>query len=260
MSVAVSIEGLVKRYRAGIAGCGAEVHALSGVDLTIREREVLGILGPAGAGKSTLLLCIAGLLRPDGGTITWFEHTKAAQLPPPGIAYAPERAVHYSFLTVRESLEYHATLQDLPGARGRIEDAMHASALAGQAHRRVALLSRGMRQRLEIARALLAQPRLLLLDEPLADLEPAARRTNREILRSLAGRGVTLVVATRERFGLDDIATRLVTMSGGRIRGELSVPDRSAGPGSSIDEPDQCVSAPSRRSIVPAAPVSEGVR
>ena len=221
MPVAVAIAGVIKRYRAGIAGCGGEVQALRGVDLAIAEGEMLGILGPSGAGKSTLLLCIAGLLRPDEGTITWFERRRSAPMPPPGIAYTPERTVHYSFLTVRESLEYYATLQDIPGARGRIEDAMHASALAGLAHRRVALLSRGMRQRLDIARALLSSPRLLLLDEPLADLDPAARRTSREIIRALAGRGVTLVVATRERFALEGLATRIVTLVGGRIRGEL---------------------------------------
>ena len=226
MSVAVAIEGVVKRYRAGIAGCGAVVEALRGVDLSVEEGEALGLLGPAGAGKSTLLLCIAGLLRPDEGVITWFGRRRAAPMPPPGIAYAPERSIHYSFLTVRESLEYYATLQDIPGARGRIEEAMHASALAGLAHRRVALLSRGVRQRLDIARALLSSPRLLLLDEPLADLDPAARRTSREILRTLAGQGVTLVVATRESFALEGVATRLVTLVGGRIRGELPMSGR----------------------------------
>lgn len=223
MPVAVAVEGVAKRFRAGIAGCRAEVQALRGVDLVVREGEVLGLLGPAGAGKSTLLLCIAGLLRPDEGAISWFERRRPAPTPPPGIAYAPETSVHYSFLTVRESLEYYATLQDIPGARGRIEDAMHASALAGLAHRRVALLSHGVRRRLDIARALLSSPKLLLLDEPLADADPAARRTSREIIRALAGRGVTMVIATRERFTLEDLASRLVTMVGGRIRGELSL-------------------------------------
>ena len=227
MPAAVVIEKLVKRYRAGIAGCSAVVDALRGVDLAVAEGEVLGLLGPPAAGKSTLLLCIAGLLRPDQGTITWFERGHRAPMPPPGIAYAPERSVHYSFLTVRESLEYYATLQDIPGARGRIEDAMHASALKGHAHRRVALLSRGMRQRLDIARALLSSPRLLLLDEPLADLDPGARRTSREILRTLAGQGVTLIIATRESFALEGVATRLVTLVGGRIRGSLPMSGRS---------------------------------
>ena len=221
MPAAVVIEKLVKRYRAGIAGCSAVVEALRGVDLSVEEGEVLGLLGPPAAGKSTLLLCMAGLLRPDQGAITWFERGPRVPMPPPGIAYAPERSIHYSFLTVRESLEYYATLQDIPGARGRIEEAMHASALAGHAQRRVALLSRGMRQRLDIARALLSSPRLLLLDEPLADLDPGARRTSREILRTLAGRGVTLVIATRESFALEGVVSRVVTLVGGRIRGSL---------------------------------------
>lgn len=222
MPVAVAIEGLIKRYRAGVTGCSAAVEALRGVDLAVEQGEVLGLLGPPGAGKSTLLLCIAGLLRPDAGSITWFERrSRAVPAPPPGIAYAPETSVHYSFLTVRESLEYYATLQDLPGARGRIEDAMHASALAGMAHRRVALLTRGMRQRLDIARALLSSPRLLLLDDPLAGLDPAARRTSREIIRALPPKGVTIIIATRERFTLEGLATRLVAMVAGRVRGEM---------------------------------------
>ena len=238
MPVAVAIEGLVKRYRAGIAGCSAAVEALRKVDLAVEQGEVLGLLGPPGAGKSTLLLCIAGLLRPDAGSITWFERTRATPTPPPGIAYTPETSVHYSFLTVRESLEYYATLQDLPGARGRIEDAMHASALAGMAQRRVALLSRGMRQRLDIARALLSSPRLLLLDEPLAGLDPAARRTSRQIIRALPERGVTLIIATRERFVLEGLATRLVAMVGGRIRGHLSMDAQApSAEGSESDRP-----------------------
>ena len=247
MRTAVVMEGVVKRYRAGIAGCAASVDALRGIDLTITQGETIGLLGPAGAGKSTLLLCMAGLLRPDAGHITWFERRRAAPTPPPGIAYAPDRAVHYSFLTVRESLEYYATLQDLPGARGRIEDAMHASALAGQAHCRVALLSRGMRQRLEIARVLLSSPRLVLLDEPLAGLDPASRRTSREILRGLGARGVTVVIATRELGALESVAQRVVTMVGGRIRGEL--PRVSA-------ESEHVGSGPDQRGVGVAAPVT----
>lgn len=247
MRAAVIIEGLVKRYRAGFASCTASVEALRGVELTVEQGETLGLLGPPGAGKSTLLLCIAGLLRPDAGHISWFERRRSATTPPPGIAYAPERAVHYSFLTVRESLEYYATLQDLPGARGRIEDAMHTSALAGFAHRRVALLSRGMRQRLEIARVLLSSPRLILLDEPLAGLDPGSRRTNREIIRGLGARGVTVVIATRELGALESVAHRVVTLVGGRIRGELP---RAAG------APERTGSVPEQRDSGVVAPVT----
>lgn len=222
MSVAITVECLVKSYRAGVEGCGASVEALRGIDLEIRERELLGIVGPPGGGKSTLLLCAAGLLRPDAGRVVWFGRHRSSFAPPPGIAYAPEHAVHYSFLTVRESLEYYATLQDLPGARQRIDDAMSRAVLRARSRCRVSMLGPADRQRLGLARALLGQPRVLLLDAPLAGLDRVSRRETREILRDLVAGGVTIVVTAREPWELDGLATRILALVAGRIRTELA--------------------------------------
>lgn len=218
---AVEVEGLVKRYRAGVEGCQATVEVLGGIDLTVHSGEVLAVAGPPGAGKSTLLSCIAGLLRPDAGRVMWFGRRRGYG-PPEGIAFAPEHAVHYAFLTVRESLEYHATLQDLPGARGRIDDALARSAMRAHARFRISLLDRALRQRLGIARALLGNPRLLVLDAPMSALDRAGRRDTAAILRALRDDGLTMLVSAREPWEMAELASRTVTLVAGRIRAEHS--------------------------------------
>lgn len=221
MSSAIAVECLVKRYRAGIEGCGASVEALRGIDLDVDEGELLGLVGPPSAGKTTLLLCAAGLMRPDAGRVVWFGRRRFCHAPPPGIAYVPDHPVHYTFLTVRESLEYYATLHDLPGARRRIDSALARSALRALARCRLSAVDGAARQRLGIARALLGEPNLLLLDAPLAGLGRQARVETREILRELHEGGMTIVLSAREVWEVDGLASRVVTLVGGRVRAEL---------------------------------------
>jgi len=222
MTPALSLRDIAKTYRAGMRGCAARIDALRSVSFDVAPGELIGLLGPNGAGKSTLLLCLAGLLRPDRGTIAWFGET-VRHPRPEGIAFVPERSAYYAFLTVREALEYYATLHELPPGdrRTRVAAAIERVQLGPHATKRVSQLSRGMIQRLGLAQALLARPRLLLLDETLSGLDPVARRDVRELLREMPGEGVTVVLSSHDMAALEQLATRVVVLVAGEVRAEF---------------------------------------
>lgn len=218
MLAALSTDHLVKHYRAGTRGGSDIVRALDDVSLHVDEGEIVGIAGPRGAGKSTLLLCAAGLVRPDAGSIRWFGARLHPPAVPPGIAYVPQRSTYYSFLTVREALEYYATLHEL-GTRERASQVDHAVrdvALSDHATRRVGCLAPSLLKRLGLAQALIGAPRALLLDETL-DGELTGCLEIRAVLRRLSTRGAAILVAAEEPARLSNIAHRVVRISAGRI-------------------------------------------
>ena len=222
---AVSVRGLTKRYYAGVPGCSARVEALRGVDLDVGTGEALGVLGPAGAGKSTLLLCLAGLLRADEGTISWFGRPADDAGHPPGIVYVAERAAHYEFMTVREALEYHAVLRDIGGSsRGALlEETLEQAGLAAVASTRIGLLPWSIGPRLALAQALMAKPRMLLVDETLSGLDSALRGDVARMLRSLIVRGVTTILTTDTLDALEGVVPRVIVMTGGRITEPIDI-------------------------------------
>ena len=223
MSVVLSVSGLTKSYHSGIVGCSARVDALQGMDLDVNDGELVGLLGPNGAGKSTLLLCCAGLLRPDSGRIAWYGVPRWPGGRPPGIAYAPERAMYHRFLTIRETLEFCATLHELSSSERnrRVNDALERVDLASQAGKRVSQLSRGTVQRLGIAQALIGLPRLLFLDETLSGLDPVGARDVRALLRALRDGGTTIVLSSHDLLALEHLASRIVVMKDGRSHASL---------------------------------------
>ena len=218
MSAALSINGLVKRYRAGAPGESRAVNALDGVTMCAQRGEIVGVTGPRGAGKSTLLLCASGLVRADAGTISWFESRLQPPVIPPGIAFVPQRTSYYSFLTVREALEYYATLHDL-GTRDRasqVDRVVREVALTEHVMRRVSCLAPPLLQRLGLAQALIGAPRALLLDETLSgDLLTCL--DIRRVLRRLSSCGVSILVAAEDSARLANIADRVVRLAAGRI-------------------------------------------
>lgn len=218
MPAALSTQHLVKHYRAGVSGSSDVVRALDGVSVDVNEGEIVGVTGPRGAGKSTLLLCAAGLVRPDAGSVRWFGARLLPPAIPPGIAYVPQRSSYYSFLTVREALEYYATLHEL-GTRDRaerVEMAVREVALDGHAARRVGCLAPQLLQRLGLAQALIGAPRALLLDETLGG-DLTACLEIRAVLRRLSGSGAAILIAAGEPSRLSNIAHRMVRISAGRI-------------------------------------------
>jgi heme exporter protein A len=187
----IELEGLTRRY--------GDREALSGVTLTVAEGQTLVVFGPNGAGKTTLLRVLATLLRPHGGTV----RVLGRELPRDGwairgrVGFLGHAPLLYRDLTARENLRFHARLHDAPA--GRVEELLDRVGLAARADDPVHTLSRGMVQRAAVARAVLHDPELLLLDEPTANLDPHAA----ELVAPLIGRdsGRTRVVTSHDPVG-----------------------------------------------------------
>ena len=203
---ALELDGLERRY-------GDRV-ALSGVSVRLDPGQTLAVLGGNGAGKTTLLRVLAGLLRPHAGTV----RVLGADLPAERwrlhgrVGYLGHEPLLYRELSGRENLRYHARLHRL--AAGRVDELLGAVGLERRADEPLRDLSRGMVQRLAVARALLHDPPLLLLDEPHAHLDPAAR----ERLEPLIGRasGRTRVLVTHDPAGGVAEADVVLGLRGGR--------------------------------------------
>ncbi|MBA2767292.1 MAG: heme ABC exporter ATP-binding protein CcmA [Solirubrobacterales bacterium] len=205
--LALELRGLGRRY--------GERPALQDVTLDLQAGRTLVVFGPNGAGKTTLLRVLAGLLRPHAGDV----RVLGARLPDEGwrargrVGLLTHEPLLYRELSARENLRFHARLHGV--APGRVDEALEAVALRVRADDPIAELSRGMVQRAAVARAVLHDPALLLLDEPLANLDPAAA----EVLEPLIGRssGRTRVVTSHDPAGglaEGDIALGL---RGGRV-------------------------------------------
>jgi ABC-type multidrug transport system ATPase subunit len=219
MQVALSVRGLNKSYHSGAKPRAVAIPALRDVSFEVGAGEVVGLVGRPGAGKSTLLLCLAGLLRSDAGTISWFGEQATGHHVPPGLAYVPQRAGYYSFLTVREALEYYATLHDLSTANRavQVEAAMREVGLHIHATRRVSTLSSSLVQRLGLAQALIGSPRAILLDETICGEGLLFDRDIVSLLTRLSRRGITILIAAPNPVELHRVAARIISMVEGRV-------------------------------------------
>jgi ABC-type multidrug transport system ATPase subunit len=225
---ALCVRGLTKTYLAGPRGRATTIPALREVNLDVERGEILGLVGRPGAGKSTLFLCLAGLLRSDDGTITWFGEQITGHHVPPGLAYVPQRTGYYSFLTVREALEYYATLHDLSSAHraSQVDAALRDVSLHIHAARKVSQLSPSLLQRLGLAQALIGSPRAILLDETLWGEGLLFDKEIVGLLTRLSERGVTTLISAPNPVELHRVAGRIVMMAEGRVV-SLARPDHA---------------------------------
>jgi ABC-2 type transport system ATP-binding protein len=219
MQIALSVRGLNKTYHSGARSRAIAIPALRDVSLEVGPGEIVGLVGRPGAGKSTLLLCLAGLLRADDGTISWFGEQVTGHHVPPGLAYVPQRAGYYSFLTVREALEYYATLHDLSSANrtAQVEAALREVSLHIHATRRVSSLSSSLVQRLGLAQSLIGSPRAILLDETICGEGLLFDRDIVSLLTRLGRRGITIILAAPNPVELHRITARIINIVEGRI-------------------------------------------
>jgi ABC-2 type transport system ATP-binding protein len=210
--------------------------ALREVNLDIARGEIVGVVGRPGAGKSTLLLCLSGLLRADEGSITWFGEQLTTHHLPPGLAYVPQHAGYYSFLSVREALEYYATLHDLSSANraSQVESALKEVSLHVHATRRVSSLSLGMVQRLGLAQALIGEPRAIMLDETLCGEGLLFEQDIVALLTRLSQRGITIILAAPNPVELHRVAARIIKIVEGRV---VTPHSETAATGTSQDRP-----------------------
>jgi heme ABC exporter ATP-binding subunit CcmA len=194
------------------------VHALRGVDLDVAPGDVLLLLGPNGAGKTTLLRTLAGLLRPQAGTVTVAGRTLSNDDPDARrpIGLLSHQSLLYDELTLLENLVLAGRLYDIPDPRGRAEELLARQALLERRDTRPRQLSRGMQQRAAIARALVHDPRLLLLDEPFTGLDAVAGDRLRQLLREHCTAERAMVIVTHHASEAWDLATRIGVLVGGR--------------------------------------------
>lgn len=211
--VAVDITAL--RVRRG------RTHVFEGVDLTIPQGEITGLLGPSGCGKTTLMRSIVGVQKVAGGTVTVLgEPSGSAQLRH-RVAYGTQGAATYGDLTVRQNLTYFARLLKAP--RNDVDRVVDEVGLREQSAQLVESLSGGQATRVSLAAALLGSPELVVLDEPTVGLDPVLRVELWGLFRALADRGVTMIVSSHvmdEALRCD----RLLLMRDGRIIADTTPP------------------------------------
>ncbi|WP_280244626.1 ATP-binding cassette domain-containing protein [Nocardia abscessus] len=195
-------------------------HALDGVDLSVRMGEVYGLLGPNGAGKSTVMKTVLGLQRPTSGVIQLFgqpyDRTRlvdvGALIETPGLWPKLDAVTH---------LRIHARLRGVP--EEWIDETLAVVQLSEVRTRKVQAYSLGMRWRLGIAIALLARPKLLLLDEPTNGLDPVGIREMRELIRSLAAGGTTILLSSHQLSEVAQVCDRVAVLVAGKTRYEGTV-------------------------------------
>ena len=204
----------------GLSRSFGDVHAVVNMDLRAPAGQVTALIGPNGAGKTTLLLMLASLLAPDAGTISIMgvDPVKDPAAARAKIGWMPDTLGVWESLTAREILTSMGRFYRLPKAQipGRVEELLALVNLLPLAEQKARVLSRGQQQRLSLARALIHDPQVLLLDEPASGLDPGSRVALRSILRRLAGEGKAIVVSSHVLAELDEIADGAVFVNQGR--------------------------------------------
>jgi ABC-2 type transport system ATP-binding protein len=211
----IDVRGLVKRF-------GKKV-AVDNVDLSVRKGEIVGFLGPNGSGKTTTIRIICGLLRPDAGEgeVLGFDIRRQSEAIKREAGYMTQRFSFYEDLTIRENLEFVGRLYALPELRRVVDETLDGLGLTSRQHQLAGTLSGGWKQRLALAACIMHKPKLLLLDEPTAGVDPKARREFWDEIHRLAEDGLTVLVSTHY---MDEAERchRIVYIAYGRIvaRGE----------------------------------------
>jgi Cu-processing system ATP-binding protein len=205
----IVLRSVTRRYGA--------VVAVDAVDLTLRAGECVGLVGHNGAGKSTLIKLMLGLVRPDRGSVEVLGEDPsagAAALARRALGYLPENVALHPSLTGLETMAFYARLKGQPVRANAA--LLERVGIDGAAHRRVGTYSKGMRQRLGLAQALLGNPRALLLDEPTSGLDPALRQSFYEIIRHLRGEGTTILLSSHALAEMEGQVDRVVVMNSGK--------------------------------------------
>ena len=195
------------------------ITLLEDLDLALARNEIFGLIGPNGAGKTTTLKLIVGLLRPSRGTVL-FDGRPLDVAARAAIGFLPEQPYFYDYLTVEETLTFFARLYGLSAAdrRDRVLVLLRDLHLEAKRNAPMRTLSKGTLQRVGIAQAMLARPRLLILDEPMSGLDPAGRAHMRDLIRGLGAVGTTVVFSSHVLPDAEAVCDRVGIIAGGQLR------------------------------------------
>jgi len=214
---AVIVNHLTKVFK-GTLGRGAfrAVHDLS---LQVKAGEVYGLIGPNGSGKSTTMKAVLGLLKPTEGSTSIFGIPSTEVSSRHSVGFLPENPYFYKHLTGRETLHFYGSLCDMRGEKlkARANEMLALTGLEEAATRRVGGYSKGMLQRLGLAQALIHEPRLLVLDEPTAGVDPAGSRIIRDLIIEFRTRGITVLVTSHLLEQMQEVCDRVGIMAHGRM-------------------------------------------
>jgi ABC-2 type transport system ATP-binding protein len=215
----IEVENLVYEY--------PTTRALKGVSLSVADRTITALVGPNGAGKTTLLRCLAALENPYSGRVTigGLDTVISPRDIHASMGYLPDFYGLYDDLSVARCLTYAARSHGIAPERasGAVQKAAQRVGLADRVESKAGELSRGLRQRLAIGQSIVHEPRLLLLDEPAAGLDPQARRDLSQLLVSLRDSGMTLVVSSHILAELEDYCSEMIIIENGLIAGGKAI-------------------------------------
>jgi ABC-2 type transport system ATP-binding protein len=213
----LEVKGLKKTFHVGFFR--KKVEAVRGVGFEVREGEVFGLLGPNGAGKTTTLKSVLRLIFPDEGTIRIFGEPTTNRETMRQVGYMPENPYVYQYLKPLEFLDLCGRLMGLGAAerRTRSMDLLERVGLTHALDRPIGRFSKGMTQRVGIAQALLHDPRLLVLDEPMSGLDPVGRKEMRDLLLEQKRAGKTLVFTSHILSDVETLCDRVVIVNRGRV-------------------------------------------
>lgn len=194
-----------------------KTQILRSISLEVKKGEVLGFLGPNGAGKTTTLKTIVGLVKPTSGKIKIDNIDSTDIKSHSSVGYMPEDPYFYEYLNAEEFLRFIADLQQIPKAEFDSDKLLKTVGILKVKKQRIREYSKGMRQRLGIAQALVGDPNILLLDEPLDGLDPIGRQEVKEILLDLKKRRKTILISSHILADIEELCDRVVIIDQGKI-------------------------------------------
>lgn len=214
---AVEISRLTKDFRIGVRG--VKLRAVDDVSFSIASGEIFGLLGPNGSGKSTTLKIMLGLFRPTSGTCRLFGRESTDAAARRDVGFLPEAPYFYGWLSGRELVRFYAKLAGVPAKRldAAVEEALEITGMTAAASRRVKTYSKGMLQRIGVAQAIVHDPRLVILDEPTAGIDPIGSAEIGECILGMKRRGKTVLLCSHLLGQIENICDRIAIMDRGRL-------------------------------------------
>ena len=222
---ALELRGLVKDFAIGLRGL--KLRAVDHLDLKVEAGQVYGLLGPNGSGKSTTIKVLLGLLEPTAGEARVFGVASTRVEARRDVGYLPEAPYFYRHLSCRELVRFYGRMCGLGGSEleGRLADVLTLVDMSTAADRRVGTYSKGMLQRIGLAQALVHDPRLLILDEPTAGVDPVGSAAISALILNLKSRGKTVLITSHLLGQIEDICDRVAILDRGKLILEGAVPE-----------------------------------